>query len=376
MPFVIAHIVKAVGVAGYEKHLAVLCAGLQAQGVETHVFLLHPPAQTLTTFIADLQKHGITCHRIPIRIDFDPLALWSLRRALHKLKPDIVHTHGIHADLHGTLAAPASARVFQSRHNDDPFRKRSIVRWLNQALARRAECVIAISHALANFVETVEGIPASKVRVCHYGLDIQPPTSTPLRKTVGIPQHAPVIGFVGRLTEQKGVRFLLAAFPEIAHAVPGVQLLLIGEGVQRPQLEKQAEDLLMPCCIHFLGWQSNASQWMSAFDVLVVPSLWEGFGLVVLEGMSAGLPVVATQVSALPEIVQTEETGILVPPADSQALASALIRILRQPQWAKQLGQSGQARLRSVFSVARMVQGHLTLYQNSPAHPQISNRAS
>jgi glycosyltransferase involved in cell wall biosynthesis len=373
MPLQIAHIVKAVGVAGYEKHLAVLCAGLQAQGVETHLFLLHPPAETLASFIADLQKSGVICHRIPIRSDFDPLALWSLRQALHKLNPHIVHTHGIHADLHGTLAAPASARVFQSRHNDDPFRRKWIVRWLNQALARRAECVIAISHALASFVETVEGIPASKVQVCHYGLDIQPPTHSPLRQKFDLPQHAPIIGFVGRLTEQKGVRYLLAAFPEVARAVPGVQLLLIGSGAQQTQLEKQAEELFMRCCIHFLGWQSNASQWMSAFDVLVVPSLWEGFGLVVLEGMSACLPVVATQVSALPEIVQPEETGILVPPADSQALANALIRILRQPQWAKQLGKNGQARLRSAFSTAQMVQTHLALYQNLPTVPLPSN---
>jgi len=160
---------------------------------------------------------------------------------------------------------------------------------------------------------------------------------------------------VGRLTEQKGHTYLLDAFAQVMRVLPAARLLVIGDGELRPTLERRATRLGLHGSVIFTGRREDVPRLMMALDVLALPSLWEGFGLVLLEAMAAGKPIVASRVSAIPEIVADGETGLLVPPRDVKALAQALLALLHDPQRATEMGRRGRLRLEQEFTVERMV---------------------
>jgi glycosyltransferase involved in cell wall biosynthesis len=245
------------------------------------------------------------------------------------------------------------ARVLVStKHNDDPFRAGTF-RFVERALARRAARIIAITNSLARFQIERVGLPAAKVEVIHYGLDDLPKAwGTNARDPV--PPDARVLLCVCRLEPQKGVDVAINAMPNI----PGAHLVVLGEGPQRRALEQLANELDVP--VHLPGRVPDVAAWLRRASVLVHPVRWEGFGLALLEAMLAALPVIATKVSSIPEIVADGETGLLVPPDDPRALAAAVNRVLGDPSG---YGESGLARARAEFSVAEMAARTLAVYE-------------
>src|SRR5205823_3402286 len=153
-----------------------------------------------------------------------------------------------------------------------------------------------------------------------------------------------IAGSVCRLITQKGISYAISAIQQAAEQVPDLHYVIVGDGPLRAVLQAQvvAEDSVH--CVHFLGWRDDARAMMAAFDVLLVPSLWEGFGLVLLEAMVARIPIIASQVSALPEIVVDGQTGYLVAPADPAALAGRLRDLLSDPGKVRQMGENGRGR--------------------------------
>jgi glycosyltransferase involved in cell wall biosynthesis len=166
----------------------------------------------------------------------------------------------------------------------------------------------------------------------------------------------------GRLVQQTGVDVLLAAFPRVQARHPTARLLIVGDGPLRATLEAQAAALGLGEAVIFTGWRDDARALMPACDAVGVPSRWEGFGLVTLEAMGCTRPVIASRVSALPEIVQDGETGLLVPPDDPPALAEAITKLLDDPDRAAALGRAGYERLQQHFSVEAMAQATLDVY--------------
>ncbi|MCC7208627.1 MAG: glycosyltransferase, partial [Anaerolineae bacterium] len=147
---------------------------------------------------------------------------------------------------------------------------------------------------------------------------------------------------------------------------PEAHYVIIGDGPLRQDLDARIGSLGLRGRAHLAGWRSDAAALMPAFDVFLMPSVWEGFGLVVLEAMAARLPVIASRVSALPEIVVHGQTGILTPPADAPALTTALTRLLSDPALRQAMGDAGRARLESDFSVAQMIDSTLAVYRRFP----------
>ena len=316
---------------------------------------------------------GIPTTRLTIHRDVDPPLLWRLGRAIRAFSPDLAHTHLVHADLYGYLAARGAGvkRVVSSRHNDDAFRHRSRWRWINRKLWTKLDAGIAISQAMEKFAIEVEGAPARKISIVHYGKafswlsdeDVNI-ARRDLRGELGLAEDAPLLGMVCRLVEQKGIPYALEALRRAGGEFPDAHLAIAGDGEKAAELRRLAAALGVADRVHWLGWRQDALDLMAAFDVLLVPSLWEGFGLVLLEAMSRRLPVIASRVSAIPEVVKHGETGYLIEPRDVDALAKAISRLLRDRALGKHMGLLGAARLEEHFSIARLVDGTLAVYES------------
>jgi glycosyltransferase involved in cell wall biosynthesis len=264
---------------------------------------------------------------------------------------DLVHTHLVHADVYGALGA---RRLVSTKHNDDPFRAGAF-RFVERALARRAARVIAITAALARFQIERVGLPADKVEVIHYGLD-DLPQAWGANPPDPVPPDVPVLLCVCRLERQKGVDVAIRALRDI----PAAHLVVLGEGPERAELERLARELDVP--VYLPGRVPDVSVWLRRASVLVHPARWEGFGLALLEAMLASLPVVATRVSSIPEIVVDGKTGLLVPADDAAELARAVNRVLSDPA---DYGQRGRERAEREFNVAKMADRTLAVYESA-----------
>ncbi len=369
----VVHIIKVTNIAGAETHLLTLLDGLKKRQVDVRLVMLVERGRPMEDYAAALVERGIPVEKLVIHANADPTLVFRLGKLLRTIQPQIVHTHLFHADLYGTLAARWACRgaaLITSRHNDNAFRRREPYRSLNRWLWGRAKAGIAISDSIARFAVEVEGAPVSRLRTIHYGLDYvarnpadRQSARQMLRRELNLPDDALAIGITCRLVEQKGVSYGLQAFARIMARFPGAHLLIVGDGPLRQPLENEAAALKLGDRIHFLGWREDVPRLMNAFDLLLMPSLWEGFGLVILEAMACQLPVVASAVSAIPEIVVNGETGLLVPPRDVEALAEALTQLLNDAPLRRHMGMLGEDRLETEFNAERMVDQTLNLYQ-------------
>jgi glycosyltransferase involved in cell wall biosynthesis len=335
----VLHVHRIGGIGGSERHLLTLLPALAERGVDISFLGLDDTSRAPDPFYDALT---VPHERLPAPRDVDPALASRVRRATRRA--DLVHTHLVHADVYGALGA---RRLVSTKHNDDPFRAGAF-RFVERALARRASRVIAITHALARFQIERVGLPRNKVEVIHYGLDDLPP-AWGMNPPDPVPPSARVLLCVCRLEPQKGVDVAIRALTEI----PDAWLVVLGDGPQRAELERLAnERVYMP------GRVPDVAAWLGRADVLVHPVRWEGFGLAVLEAMLAGVPVVASDVSSLPELVG--DAGVLVPPNDPLALAAAVSRVLADPSG---YGDRGLVRARTAFSVATMADRTLAVYE-------------
>jgi glycosyltransferase involved in cell wall biosynthesis len=339
----VLHVHRIGGIGGSERHLLTLLPALAERGVDVRFLGLDDPSRAPDPFYEALT---VPYERLAAPRDVDPALALRVWRAVRSA--DLVHTHLVHADVYGALGA---RRLVSTKHNDDPFRAGAF-RFVERALAHRASRVIAITQALARFQVERVGLPAHKVEVIHYGLD-DLPRAWGTNPPDSVPADARVLLCVCRLEPQKGVDVAIRALADI----PDAHLVVLGEGPQRAELEQLAGDRA-----HLLGRVPDVAAWLRRADVLVHPARWEGFGLALLEAMLASLPIVATRVSSIPEIVVDGETGLLVPPDDPSALAAALNRVLADPRG---YGERGRARARGEFSVTQMTDRTLAVYESA-----------
>jgi glycosyltransferase involved in cell wall biosynthesis len=344
----VLHVHRVGGIGGSERHLLTLLPALAARGVDVRFLGLDDPSRAPDPFYDALT---VPYRRLSAPRDIDPLLAWRVSRAVRGF--DVVHTHLVHADVYGALGAPP---LVSTKHNDDPFRAGAF-RHVERSLARRASRVIAITDALARFQIERVGLPREKVEVIHYGLDDlpQPWGANPPPE---LKPGARVLLAICRLEPQKGVDVAIRALREIDDA----HLVVLGEGPQREELQRLAREL--DVSVYLPGRVPDVAAWLRRASLLVHPARWEGFGLALLEAMLASLPVVATSVSSIPEIVVDGQTGLLVPPDDPSALAAAVNRVLADPG---NLGANGRARARAEFSVAKMADKTLAVYEEALA---------
>jgi glycosyltransferase involved in cell wall biosynthesis len=345
----ILHVHRIRGIGGSERHLLTLLPALAERGLDVAFVGLDDPGWEPSDFYAALTVPAV---RLRSPRDLDPVLLARLVRPLHA---DVVHTHLVHADLYGGLAAKLrGAKLVSTKHNDDPFRRGSF-RHVERRLLRLADRVVAITDALRTFTIERVGADPGKVETIHYGLDALP-AAWGANPPDAVPASARVLVSTARLTVQKGVDQAIRA---LASLPDDTVLVVLGEGPERPALEALAQELGLASRVFLLGRVPDVAAWLRRASTYVHPARWEGFGLGVLEAMHAGLPVVATRASSLPELVADGETGYLVPVDDPASLAAAIERALERPE----LGAAGRRRAVEEFSVARMADAHAALYE-------------
>ena len=278
-----------------------------------------------------------------------------MARTLRALAPDVVHTHLVHADVYAAIAP--SARLVSTKHNPDPFRAGPF-RYFERALTRRAARVVAISEAVRRFSVDQVGLPAGKVEVVHYGLDELPGA---WGENPPLALEGAVLLAVCRLAPQKGLETAVRALPTI----PGATLLVLGEGPERAPLTALAERLGVSDRLLLPGRVGDVEALYRRADLVVHPARWEGFGLAMLEAMLAAKPVVAARAGSSPELVDDGRTGLLVPVDDSGALSEAVASLLDDRDRAEAMGNAGLERARAEFSVARMADRTLAVYERA-----------
>jgi glycosyltransferase involved in cell wall biosynthesis len=347
----VLHVHRIGGIGGSERHLLTLLPALAARGVEVRFLGLDDASRAPDPFYEQLRVPFV---RMPAPRDVDPALAWRVARAVYATRPAIVHTHLVHADLYGALNGRT---LVSTKHNDDPFRAGAF-RFVERALARRAARVVTITEALRRFQISRVGIPAAKLVTIHYGLD-ELPRAWGTNPADEVPPDARVLLAVCRLERQKGVDVAVRAFAAVRSRHPDVELVVLGEGPERGALESLAQELGVR--VRLPGRVPDVAAWLRRAALLVHPVRWEGFGLAVLEAMVAGVPVVASRVSSLPELVADGETGVLVEPDDPAALAAGVERVLAAPA---QLGEAGRQLARDEFSVARMADRTVALYES------------
>src|SRR5207249_6151689 len=226
----------------------------------------------------------------------------------------------------------------------------------------RAQHIIAVSREIRRRLTEQDGVPADRVSVIMNAL----PPELDMRIQPGLPvalHSGPVVGVAARLQPEKGVVYFLEAAAHVLQFMPQVHFLVIGDGPLQKELQAYGKHLGVQEHVHFLGFRLDARAIVGSLDVLVVPSLSEGMPLVILEAMNAGVPVVASAVGGISEQICHQREGLLIPPEDAMALAEALLHLLQNPTWMRQLGKAGRQRAFSQFSFTAMVQQTENVYR-------------
>jgi len=362
----LAHVVKATGVHGTEKHLLELLPAV-AKDYAVSLIILLEQAHPMGDYLQQLKDRGVAVYAIKISRDFDPVCFLKIVLLLRRIRPALVHTHLIHGDVYGVAAAAVAGVgiIVSSRHNDDAFRKNALLRTINRLLGKKVCRVIAISEWIARFAHEVEAVPQNKIATIHYGMAPLQPTRgrAEMRTALGFaPEHI-VVGIIARLVPQKGHRYLIDAFAQAYGLDKRLRLLIVGDGELRGNLQHHICGLQLVGAISLTSYREDVPELLASLDIFAHPSLWEGFGLAILEAMSMAQPIIATRVSAIPELVADGVSGILVPPADSQSLAQAMLELARDEQLRHRLGHAARERWQRLFSVEGMIKKTRQLYE-------------
>jgi len=290
-----------------------------------------------------LQEQGIAVHHLG-RGRFDPRILGDLVTLGRRLGARILHVHGYAAADFGRMAARRlGARLVLHEHFADP-RMPAYQALADRLLAGLTDRAIAVSASTRDFLVNERHVPASRVRLIWNGapLDefapVEPARSLAMRRELGIPAAALLVGAVGRLSEQKGQRYLLDAAAIVLRQRPDTRFLLVGDGDLEASLREQSRQLGISDRVIFAGHRAEVPVILGAVDVLCIASIYEGTPLVLFEAMAAAKAIVSTAVDGCREVLEDGVTGLLVPPRDSVQLATALRRALDERDLRAALG--------------------------------------
>ena len=304
---------------------------------------------------------------------YDFFSFLKVLRVIRREKPKIVHTHTSKAGVVGRVAAfMAKTPVIVHTPHGHIFYgyfgrvTTCIFIHIEKLLAKITDKIITLTNREGIDHVRFKIVSPEKFITIHSGVDIQRFITTKseadsLKRSFGMGAESLVVGTVGRLVPIKGHEYLVEAAPKILKEVPGVKFVLVGDGYLRPKLERLTYALNVQDAFLFLDWRSDIPKIMSMFDLFAFPSLNEGMGKVLIEAMAAGKPIVASNAGGIPDLVMDGDNGLLVPPKNSDQLAEAIIKLLRDDRRRIEMGNRGKVMARR-YSAESMVKKIDALY--------------
>ncbi len=360
----------------HEKYDVFLAHGIS---LESNMSIMEKEAVALDMSLAEAK--GVRLFALPSlvrRLSFknDLLAFTSIYRLIKRIRPHIVHTHTSKAGVLGRLAACLAGvpitihtphgHVFHSYYG--PIMTKIFV-FAEKILSFMTDKIIALTNRERD-EHLEEGIASiEKYIIIHSGVALDRLINMSVdieagKKKYGIPQDCNVIGVIGRLVPIKGHKYLVSAAKKIVREFHNTVFVFVGDGYLNASLERQAESIGVRKNIIFTGWRKDAAEILDLFDILVLPSLNEGMGKVLVEGMALGKPIVASSVGGIIDLVRDGENGILVPPRDSDALGNAILQLIKNKNLAEELGKNGKAKIYPEFDASVMVKEIDDLYES------------
>ena len=349
---------------GGQNQVLVTVLGLRALGHRT-MLVAHPGGE-----LRQRADEGLDLIELAPKTEMDLGAAWRLSRLIKRVAPDILHAHDPHAVAMAGLALststqPSTPPLVASRRVDFHLRRSAMSRWKY----RQVSCFICASEAIRRMLVS-DGVPEAKTVTVHEGIDVERGRAAPpatLHEELFLPHQAPVVGNVAALVPHKGQRHLVEAAGLVVRQVPDARFVIAGEGELRAALERQIKDHRLEKHVLLAGFRPDVLSLHRAFDIFVMSSVTEGLGTSLLDAMAAGKPIVATSAGGIPEVVADGVNGFLVPPRDHEAMASAIVRLLKDPALRQRMGDAGYSRVCDQFSAEKMLERTIRVYEKLTA---------
>jgi L-malate glycosyltransferase len=332
---------------GGQDQLLTLLMGLRQRGHTVHL-ACYPG----TLLEERARSVGINIHPFAMRSEIGPIAFYRLMAILWRARADIIAFNTPKPILLGNLASHfigVRARIIFRRVSfplRNGFMTHIKYNW-------GINCIIAISESIRCQLQAC-GVHPSRIKTIYEGLDL---SCFPKREKSGTRRFDDpiVIGTVAHLSPEKGLSHLIEAASLISDARAQMRFIIVGEGECKQDLEKHVRERGLEDCFHFAGFQHQTSKYLDSFDIFVLPSLSEGLSSSILSAMATSLPVIATDVGGIPELIRHEEEGLLVSPADPISLAQAIERLCNDPEARLRMGRKGRERVEELFTLQRKI---------------------
>ena len=366
---------------GGQNQVLLTVNGLRAIG-QRAALVAHPDGE-----LRQRAAEGLDLIPIAPRAEMDLSAAWRLARVVKRLAPDVIHAHDPHgvamASLALSLGASSATRgsaggrapaLVASRRVDFHLKGNSFSRWKY----RQVDCFIAASEAIRQML-VADGVDASRTVTVHEGIDVEHVAAAPavnIHEAFWLPHHAPVVGNVAALVPHKGQRHLVEAAHLVVREVPDARFIILGEGELREPLERQVREYKLEKHVLLPGFRTDVLGCIKSFDLFAMSSVTEGLGTSLLDAMACSRAIVATRAGGIPEIVEDGVNGALVAPRDHAAMATAIVRMLKDDGLRKRMGEAGFARVQARFTVERMVADTAAVYARLARAPHAADSLS
>ena len=363
----VSYLIPTLDRSGAEKQLVLLASGLPRDRFEPEVIVL-----TRTGPLEEeLRQAGVPVTVIGKRSKFDLRTYSTLKRRLRESPPDILHTWIFAANAYGRLVAPKKRafRTVVSERCVDSW-KAGWQLWLDRKLIGKTDALLGNSESVVEFYAG-QGVPRSLMTVIPNA--IVPPPQPALSRAqfladLKLPAETKLVGVIGRLAKQKRVEDLLWGMQVLRQADPTCRMLVIGDGPEREDLQQHARDVEVSDFVTFLGHRDDAASLVRHLDVFWLGSSFEGMSNSLMEAMTAGVPVIATDIPPNRELITHGVHGFLANVGDGVAFAQYTVKLFHEPELRDQLVRAAQERMASEFSVDRMIERHVELYDGLMNH--------
>ncbi len=349
---------------GLEKMVCDLAINLKRQKNEV-IFCCY---DELGFFHNVLKSQNIQVHYLKRKQGIDIHYPFKLASLIKNKKVDIIHAHNATAWFYAFWASILSKIPLVYTEHDRSFPTPLRLKFLHYFFGKYTHAVVAVSKAVKHNLEKYEHI--KNIKVIYNGIDpilFYPPTAEEKilkKKQLGLNADNFVLGNVGRMDYWKNQRILIEILPDLKKVFPNIKLVFVGGGDEEDNLKKLALEKKVENDVLFLGKRCDVNEILKAFDLFVFPSLTEGLPLVVIEAMATGLPIIASPVGGIPELIIDDKNGFLVSPTSKSEIKSAIIKLIENQDLRIKMGQIGRKIFESNFSLPQMVRNYLKIYEN------------